>query len=181
LGLVGHRLDDYELVERLEGEVDSGLIDHGLNDTCLVAQIRCGHARFSPSTRTRRHSVRRIALAAAALAVFAATAVAASAQTQAIPTKKPSKLVVGFDLPAPGFWNGQASGTTIKHPTGFEHSLALAIASQLKIKAANVQFLRAPFSTILLAGKKPYDFALEETTITAQRARVVSFSSSYFN
>ena len=123
--------------------------------------------------------MRRVALAAAALAVCAITAVTASAQTTAVPTKQPGKLVVGFDLPAPGFWNGRASGNTIKHPTGFEHSLALDIAKQLGI--SNVQFLRAPFSTILLGGKKKYDFALEETTITPARARVISFSSSYFS
>jgi polar amino acid transport system substrate-binding protein len=123
--------------------------------------------------------VRRVALAAAALAVAAVTAVAASAQSTAVPTKQPGKLIVGFDLPAPGFWNGRASGNTIKHPTGFEHSLSLLIAKQLGI--SNVQFLRAPFSTILLGGKKPYDFALEETTITPARARVISFSSSYFS
>ena len=125
--------------------------------------------------------MRRIALVAAAVAVCAATAVVASASTAAPPTKTPGKLVVGFDLPAPGFWNGRASGNTIKHPTGFEHTLALDIAKQLGISAANVQFLRAPFATILLAGKKPYDFALEETTITPARARVISFSSSYFS
>jgi polar amino acid transport system substrate-binding protein len=44
-----------------------------------------------------------------------------------------------------------------------------------------VKLLRAPFSTILLGGKKPYDFAMEETTITAQRAQVVGFSNSYFD
>lgn len=99
----------------------------------------------------------------------------------ALPTKTPGKLVVGFDLPAAGFWNGQASGTTIKHPTGFEYGLALDIAQQLGISKKNVTFLRAPFATILLAGKKPYDFAMEETTITAQRAKVISFSAPYFN
>jgi polar amino acid transport system substrate-binding protein len=125
--------------------------------------------------------VKRIALAMAALAVCAATAVAASAQTAAVPTKQPGKLTVGFDLPAPGFWNGRASGNTIKHPSGFEYSLALQIAKQLGIGAGNVRFLRAPFATILLAGKKSYDFALEETTITAQRAKKVSFSAPYFN
>jgi len=96
-----------------------------------------------------------------------------------VPTKQPGKLIVGFDLPAPGFWNGPASGNTIKHPTGFEHSLAVDIAKQLGI--SNIQFLRAPFATILLGGKKPYDFALEETTITPARAKVISFSSPYFN
>jgi polar amino acid transport system substrate-binding protein len=107
-------------------------------------------------------------------AILVATASAAGP-----PTKQPGKLIVGFDLPAPGFWNGRASGSTIVHPTGFEHSLALDIAKQLKI--SNVEFRRAPFSTILLAGKKSYDFALEETTITPARARVVSFSAPYFS
>ena len=97
----------------------------------------------------------------------------------AVPTLHPGKLVVGFDLPAPAFWNGSASGNTILHPTGFEHSLAVDIAKQLHI--SKIQFLRAPFATILLAGKKPYDFALEETTITAARAKVVTFSVPYFS
>ena len=116
----------------------------------------------------------------AALGVCAVVAVTASAQTGP-PTKEPGKLVVGFDLPAPGFWNGRASGSTIKNPSGFEYSLALAIAKQLKIGPANVQFLRAPFGTILLPGKKTFDFALEETTITAQRAKVIGFSTPYFD
>jgi polar amino acid transport system substrate-binding protein len=116
----------------------------------------------------------------AALGVCAVLAVTASAQTGP-PTKEPGKLVVGFDLPAPGFWNGRASGSTIKNPSGFEYSLALAIAKQLQIGPANVQFLRAPFGTILLPGKKKFDFALEETTITAQRAKVIGFSTPYFD
>ena len=87
----------------------------------------------------------------------------------------------GFDVPAPAFWNGQLSGTTLKNPSGFEYGLALDVAKQLGISKSNVTFLRAPFATILLAGKKPYDFAMEETTITPQRAKVVGFSSPYFD
>jgi polar amino acid transport system substrate-binding protein len=104
-----------------------------------------------------------------------------TSSTSKVPTKTPGKLVVGFDLPAPAFWNGRASGNTIKNPSGFEYGLALDVAKQLGISANNVSFLRAPFATILLAGKKPYDFAMEETTITAQRAKVVSFSAPYFD
>jgi polar amino acid transport system substrate-binding protein len=99
----------------------------------------------------------------------------------AVPTLHPGKLVVGFDLPAPAFWNGQASGNTITNPSGFEYGLALDVAKQLGISQHNVTFLRAPFATILLAGKKPYDFAMEETTITPQRAKTIGFSSSYFD
>ena len=99
----------------------------------------------------------------------------------AVPTKTPGKLVVGFDVPAAAFWNGQLSGTTLKNPSGFEYGLALDVAKQLGIGANNVTFQRAPFATILLAGNKPYDFAMEETTITPQRAKVIGFSSSYFD
>lgn len=101
--------------------------------------------------------------------------------TVGIPTLHPGKLTVGFDLPAPAFWNGQASGKTIKNPTGFEYGLAVDVAKQLHISLAHITFLRAPFATILLAGKKPYDFAMEETTITPQRAKVIGFSAPYFD
>ena len=121
--------------------------------------------------------MKRITLAAVALAACAATAVTASAQTA--PTKKPGTLIVGFDLPAPGFWNGRASGTTIKNPTGFEASLAREIAKQLGI--AKVQYLRAPFGGLFSPAAKKYDFALEEVTITAARSKVVSFSTPYFD
>jgi polar amino acid transport system substrate-binding protein len=122
---------------------------------------------------------------AALVSVLAACGGGGSAPTttssSSVPTLHPGKLVVGFDLPAAAFWNGQASGNTIKNPSGFEYGLALDVAQQLGISKSNVTFLRAPFSTILLAGKKPYDFAMEETTITAQRAKVVGFSAPYFD
>jgi polar amino acid transport system substrate-binding protein len=104
-----------------------------------------------------------------------------STSTNSVPTLTPGKLVVGFDVPAPAFWNGQLSGTTLKNPSGFEYGLALDVAKQLGISKSNVTFKRAPFATILLAGKKPYDFAMEETTITSQRAKVIGFSAPYFD
>lgn len=114
-----------------------------------------------------------------ALVVALATTTAATAGSASLPLKKSGKLIVGFDVPAPGFWNGHVSGTSISHPTGFEASLAQAIAKQLKIKS--IQYLRAPFGGLFSPASKPYDFALEEVTITPQRAKVVSFSTSYFD
>jgi len=116
-------------------------------------------------------------VAIAVAAVVAATT--AFAATTAPPLKTAGQLTVGFDLPAPGFWNGQASGTTIKNPTGFEHDLAVAIGKQMGI--SKVVFLRSPFGTLFSPATKKFDFALEEVTITAPRAKVVAFSSSYFD
>jgi len=44
-----------------------------------------------------------------------------------------------------------------------------------------VQVSPLTFGTMLLPGKKTFDFALEETTITAQRAKAVTFSTPYFD
>jgi len=117
-------------------------------------------------------------LVAAGVVALVVTA-AAGAKPLAVPTKKAGKLIVGFDVPAPGFWNGRATGTTIKNPSGFEYALSQAIAKQLKI--SKVQYLRAPFGGLFSPATKPYDFALEEVTITPQRAKVVTFSTSYFD
>jgi polar amino acid transport system substrate-binding protein len=117
-------------------------------------------------------------LLAASIAALAMTATA-GAGPLAAPTKSPGKLIVGFDLPAPGFWNGHAAGTTIRNPTGFEAGLSQAIAKKLGI--SKVQYLRAPFGGLFSPAPKKYDFAFEEVTITAQRAKVVSFSTPYFD
>ena len=92
------------------------------------------------------------------------TAAAAFAAPTAAPTKTPGVLTVGFDVPAPGFWNGRVTGTTIKNPTGFEAQLAQAIAKNLGI--GKVVFVRAPFGGLFSPSSKPYDFAMEEATIT---------------
>ncbi|MGZ4333547.1 MAG: substrate-binding periplasmic protein [Gaiellaceae bacterium] len=115
----------------------------------------------------------------AALACLALTATAALATTRAVPTKTSGQLTVGFDVPAPGFWNGRVTGTTIKNPTGFEAGLAQAIAKNLGI--SKVVFVRAPFGGLFSPAPKKYDFAMEEATITTARAKVVAFSAPYFD
>lgn len=114
-----------------------------------------------------------------ALVVALTAATVAGAGRLAAPTKTPGTLVVGFDVPAPGFWNGRVSGTTIKNPSGFEFALSQAIAKQLGI--TDVVYRRAPFGGLFSPASKNFDFALEEVTITGQRAKVVSFSTAYFD
>jgi polar amino acid transport system substrate-binding protein len=117
-------------------------------------------------------------LALAVVAGLVLTA-AAFAAPSAAPTMHAGTLTVGFDVPAPGFWNGRVTGTTIKNPSGFEYSLSQAIAKQLGI--SNVVYLRAPFGGLFSPAAKKYDFALEEVTITTARAKVVAFSAPYFD
>ena len=73
------------------------------------------------------------ALAATMTACGGNSAPTTTSSSGAPPTLHAGKLVVGFDLPAPAFWNGQATGNTIKDPTGFEYGLALDVAQQLGI------------------------------------------------
>jgi polar amino acid transport system substrate-binding protein len=115
-----------------------------------------------------------------ALVVGLATTTAALAGGSSTPpTKKAGTLTVGFDVPAPGFWNGHVSGTSIRNPTGFEAGLSQAIAKKLGL--TKIVYVRAPFGTLFSPAPKKFDFAMEESTITVARAKVVSFSAPYFN
>jgi polar amino acid transport system substrate-binding protein len=122
--------------------------------------------------------VRKALMLAVVAGLFGTTAVALGAAS-APPTKQTGALTVGFDVPAVGFWNGPVSGTTIRNPTGFEAGLAQAIAKQLGI--SKIVYVRAPFGGLFSPAPKKYDFAFEEVTITAARAKVVSFSAPYFD
>ena len=115
---------------------------------------------------------------AAAIGASAVVAVTASAQS-APPTKEPGKLIVGFDLPAPGFWNGRATGTTIKNPTGFEAQLSAGDRKEARHLDRRVS--ARPVRRLLSPAPKKYDFAFEEVTITPTRAKVVAFSTPYFD
>ena len=114
-----------------------------------------------------------------ALVVGLATTTAAVAGSSSVPTKKAGTLTVGFDVPAPGFWNGHVSGTSIKNPNGFEAGLSRAIAKKLGL--TKIVYKRAPFGTLFSPAPKPFDYAMEEATITAARSKVVAFSAPYFN
>jgi polar amino acid transport system substrate-binding protein len=119
-------------------------------------------------------------LAAVAVGALVATS-AAFARQAAAPTKSPGKLVVGLNPPAVGFQVGTLRGNDVVSPKGFEIDLAKAIAGKLGISTSNIKWINVPFTTLFRPGAKPFDFAFEESTITPQRARVVDFSSPYFD
>jgi polar amino acid transport system substrate-binding protein len=100
----------------------------------------------------------------------------------------PGTLTIGTDNPAypPWFGGGEKKGTPwkINDPStgkGFESAVAYAVAAKLGFSRANVTWTYTPFSKSFAPGKKSFDFDINEISYTPQRARVVSFSSSYYD
>ncbi len=121
--------------------------------------------------------MKRFLAVAAALALVGAAA--ALARPAAPPTKSPGVLVVGLDPPAVNFQVGTLRGDKVINPKGYEIDLAKAIQAQLGIP--KIDFVRVAFTGLFRPGPKTFDFAFEESTITAVRKRAVDFSAPYFH
>jgi polar amino acid transport system substrate-binding protein len=128
-----------------------------------------------------------VALAAALSATVASgrEGVTAACADQVL---NPGTLTVGTDNPAfpPWFAGGTKSGSPwkINDPStgkGFESAVAYAVAKQLGFSRANVKWLYTPFARSYAPGEKSFDFDINEISYTPARAKVVSFSSSYYD
>jgi polar amino acid transport system substrate-binding protein len=151
-------------------------------------------------SRARRH-LRLVAFAA----VVAATATAAAGcgggsgsptttSTAAAPCAKSSltlvkagQLTVGTDNPAyPPWYAGgtKSSFWKINDPStgkGFESAVAYAVAKQLGFSRSEVQWKYVPFNKSFAPGKKSFDFDINQISYTPARAKVVTFSKSYYD
>ena len=92
-------------------------------------------------------------------------------------TLYPGQLTVGVSLPSEGFETGVASGPDVIYAQGFDIDLALAVAKSLGLR--RVQFVQSSFSNLLTAGKKAWDMAVAQITITSARSRNLTFSQPY--
>jgi polar amino acid transport system substrate-binding protein len=97
-------------------------------------------------------------------------------------------LTVGTDNPAypPWFGGGTPKGSTwkISDPAtgkGFESAVAYAVAKQLGFAPSEVHWIYTPFNKSFAPGKKSFDFDINEISYTPARAKVVTFSSSYYD
>jgi polar amino acid transport system substrate-binding protein len=124
----------------------------------------------------------------AALAVIAVgTSVAAPATTAAAcATVTSGQLTIGTDNPAypPWFGGGSHSSWKINDPStgkGYESAVAYAIATKLGYTKAHVKWIYIPFNKAFAPGPKAFDFDINQISITAARAKVVSFSTSYYD
>ena len=87
-------------------------------------------------------------------------------------------LTVATDNPGytPWFVNNKPS-----NGKGYESAVAYAIASELGVKRKDVKWVVEPFDSSYLVGKKSFDFDINEISYTAARAKVVTFSTSYYD
>jgi polar amino acid transport system substrate-binding protein len=89
----------------------------------------------------------------------------------------PGKLTVGTGDPVYPPWmlnNDPASGE------GFENGLVYALADEMGFDASDVVWVRQTFDQAIAPGNKPYDFAIQQISVTEARKQIVSFSDVYF-
>jgi polar amino acid transport system substrate-binding protein len=106
------------------------------------------------------------------------TVVAPAQAATTLPTLTKGFLTIGTDDPAysPYFVdNKPANGK------GFESAIAYAVAKQLGYPASKVKWVKAPFNSVIQPGKKPFDFDINEVSITPERAKAVDFSTGYYD
>jgi len=87
------------------------------------------------------------------------------------------KLTIATGEPAFAPWvidNKPESGQ------GFESAVAYAVAEKLGFATDDVVWVRTGFDEVIAPGPKTFDFNIQQFSITAQRAEVVDFSSSYY-
>ncbi len=107
-----------------------------------------------------------------------ATATAASCTKASLPTLTPGTLTIGTDKPAYEPW---FNNNTPNNGKGFESAVAYAVAKQLGYAPSDVQWVVAPFNSVIAPGDKPFDFDINQVSITPERAKAVDFSSGYYD
>lgn len=63
---------------------------------------------------------------------------------------------------------------------GFENALVYDLAAEMGFSHDQVQWVRLTFDQIIAPGDKPFDFAINQVSVTPARAEVVSFSQVYY-
>ena len=108
------------------------------------------------------------------------TACGAAQKPAAAADFKPVKadtLSVVTSLPGPGFWEGSDTDPT-KLKSGYEYDIAKCMQTEFGLSKMEVR--NVSFDAIVAGTVTNYDLALSQVSITSDRAKVVSFSTPYF-
>ncbi len=129
-----------------------------------------------------------IATLVSVAALAAAGSAAASCAKGDLPLVDSGRLTIGTDNPAypPWYGGGSPKGSQwkINDPTtgkGFESAVAYAVARELGFGRSEVGWVYTPFNKSFAPGKKSFDFDINQISYTPARARVVTFSASYYD
>jgi polar amino acid transport system substrate-binding protein len=134
-------------------------------------------------------TVRFIALAAASALALAACAPVddesgsdspetSAAADGALDTLTDGVLTIGTSDPGYEPWivdNDPSNGE------GFESAVAYAVAQQLGFGEDQVEWVPVTFDQIIAPGAKSFDFAINQVSISPERAENLDFSSSYYD
>jgi polar amino acid transport system substrate-binding protein len=96
-------------------------------------------------------------------------------------------LTIGTDNPAfPPWFEGTKEfepwdPTTEPTKKGYEQETAYAIARELGFTDDEVEWRVVPFNQVFRPGDKPFDFDINQTSFSTERAQAVDFSDSYYD
>jgi polar amino acid transport system substrate-binding protein len=85
-------------------------------------------------------------------------------------------LTVETTLPAQGWWNG-TTPSSIK--SGYEYCMGAQLANMAGLKSVTIK--NVSFDQLVAGRTNSFDIALAEISITPERAKVVDFSTPYFD
>lgn len=96
---------------------------------------------------------------------------------QSLETLEPGTLTIATDQPAYEPW---VVGDAPESGEGFEAAVAYAVAEQLGYSEDQVTWTRVPFNAAIQPGERPFDFDINQFSITEERRQAVDFSSPYY-
>jgi polar amino acid transport system substrate-binding protein len=105
------------------------------------------------------------------------TADAGSCAPEDLDTLEPDTLTIATDQPAYEPW---MVDDTPENGQGFESAVAYAVAEQLGYSEDQVTWTRVPFNAAIQPGERPFDFDINQFSITEERRQAVDFSSPYY-
>lgn len=106
------------------------------------------------------------------------TPTAASCSKDSLHLATAGQLTVATDSPAYPPWfkkNDPSNGM------GYESAVTYGVAKDLGFTTDEVKWVVEPFGKTYAPGPKSYDFAIEQISITPERAQVVTFSDGYYD
>jgi polar amino acid transport system substrate-binding protein len=106
-----------------------------------------------------------------------ATAGAEACSPGELDTLEPDTLTIATDEPAYEPW---VVGDAPESGEGFEAAVAYAVAEELGYSEDQVTWTRVPFNAAIQPGPRPFDFDINQFSITEERRQAVDFSSPYY-